>query len=300
MNCILCHKPTAEYIIQHYRYCTDCEIAYRDEDTITQDRQSTYGDTWVEQHSQNKGVNTRSDYLLGLMKKHLNQGCRVLDIGCASGVFVDKLNKAGYAARGVDWSRDAILYASNNMRGKFRVSNADLSGVRGYQIYDAIVASHIIEHLENPFSMLRGIQRLLKTDGLLFLTLPNLDWYDSNKSWRRISSIFDPDHVVCYGYSGLDRVLSKAGFEIIDARTRTHGINLMTAVFVALYKTIRGKREITVGGRNPKTSDGAIQKLYSAITAFSAFSTMMQIPNRLSEHNHKGMELIVIALKEGK
>jgi SAM-dependent methyltransferase len=62
-----------------------------------------------------------------------------------------------------------------DLNGPFDISSC------GGQLYDAVVASEVIEHLENPREFIRGVRGLLREGGILFLTTPNVVDLDSRR-----------------------------------------------------------------------------------------------------------------------
>lgn len=60
---------------------------------------------------------------------------------------------------------------------------------------NVIVASEVIEHLENPRSLLRDVARLLRPDGILVLTTPN------NESIRSLLSLTTRGSFAAFGES---------------------------------------------------------------------------------------------------
>jgi 2-polyprenyl-3-methyl-5-hydroxy-6-metoxy-1,4-benzoquinol methylase len=84
--------------------------------------------------------------------------------------------------------------------------------------FDVVVASEVIEHLENPRAVAREIFRLLRPGGLAILSTPN------NESWRALLALVVRGHFVAFGDTAypahitalvradLGHVLVEAGF----------------------------------------------------------------------------------------
>ena len=111
-------------------------------------------------------------------------------------------------------------------------------------------------------SKLEEIRRILKSDGLLFLGVPN-----SQTSWKKlqrsvgISSFSDPDHKVEYSEKSIRDLLKKHNFAIVNFGygkfdTPLRGIaDIIGGFSITLYKKIsdwRTKRVI----KNPQEASG--------------------------------------------
>lgn len=94
--------------------------------------------------------------------------------------------------------------------------------------YDFILAFEIIEHLMNPLWFLWQVKRALKPDGTLYLSTP------INKPtffWR-------PDHFHEFDEYRLDRLIERAGFEIMRReRKRFYRINGLRPLIRWVLKT---------------------------------------------------------------
>ncbi len=100
----------------------------------------------------------------------LPAGARILDAPCGSGVLAAALAERGFAAVGADVDTEAAAM----LGPAFSQVNLNESLPWKEQTFDAVFSTEGIEHLENHFSFLRGICRILKPGGILLLTTPNI------------------------------------------------------------------------------------------------------------------------------
>ncbi|MDR0465456.1 MAG: class I SAM-dependent methyltransferase [Treponema sp.] len=140
----------------------------------------------------------------------------VLDIGCATGAVLNSLRERGWHVTGVEIS-PAASYAQK--KRNLDVRNLPLEEnnfpLRGF---DAILASHLIEHLNDPRAFFTEINRILKDDGYVFITTPNISGFQARlfgSRWR--SAIFD--HLYLFSVRTLKRLLSNTGFKTESCRT---------------------------------------------------------------------------------
>src|SRR5437870_11595841 len=79
--------------------------------------------------------------------------------------------------------------------------------------FDAIRLSHVLEHLTDPQGTLREISRILKPDGLVYVTVPNtrsLNFWLFGKEWYSLDT---PRHVISYSLSALKFLCDATGFD---------------------------------------------------------------------------------------
>ena len=102
------------------------------------------------------------------------ENLRVLDLGCYDGRFGKLvLHETGLLIDGADISPDNLSKATS-LRRKF---HEDLDSPSWWKIdgtYDLIFAGDIIEHLINTDEFLININRLLKPNGLVVVSTPNV------------------------------------------------------------------------------------------------------------------------------
>jgi radical SAM superfamily enzyme YgiQ (UPF0313 family)/SAM-dependent methyltransferase len=116
----------------------------------------------------------------------------VLDFGCGSGYGTHLLGTRAAVAHGIDYSSQAITYASHQYARRntsfFHLdatSAEDVFRVLNPESYDIITSFDVIEHIANYRVYLVNVARLLKGDGTLIIGCPNrlqtLRW---NRTWN--------------------------------------------------------------------------------------------------------------------
>jgi 2-polyprenyl-3-methyl-5-hydroxy-6-metoxy-1,4-benzoquinol methylase len=135
----------------------------------------------------------------------------VLDIGCATGALLAYLRDRGWHVTGVEIS-PAAEYARNER-------NLDVKSLPleenhfPPESFDVVLASHLIEHLNDPRSFLKETHRILRPDGRVFITTPNISGFQARLlggRWR--SAIFD--HLYLFSRRTLKTMLNRSGFTV--------------------------------------------------------------------------------------
>jgi SAM-dependent methyltransferase len=135
-----------------------------------------------------------------------------LDIGCGTGGLVDLLNQQGYDAIGIDFSEFTIQTAKFYFPHlKFEVADLDAI-LKRREKFDLITLSHVLEHIRYDEDFLVKIKSIMKPNSLLYIECP---WFDSNIFKSRHFWYRQIDHYREYTKSGLYRIVSGTGYEII-------------------------------------------------------------------------------------
>lgn len=126
---------------------------------------------------------------------------KMLEIGCATGNFL--ANDPGNII-GIDINMNLLKMAKK--RG-FNVLSTDVEDNLCFKenTFDAIHASHIIEHLNNPILFLKGCYKILKDRGLLVVITE-----DFSKAYKIFYD--DPTHKTPLTRKSLEKCAFEAGF----------------------------------------------------------------------------------------
>jgi len=113
---------------------------------------------------------------ISLIKKHTN-GNHLLDIGCATGVFLNYCSQHNFTVEGVEPDEKARNYACEH----FNLNVKDLNNLNNLKenSFDIITMWHVLEHVNDINERLSVVWKLLKDDGIAIIALPNPQSYDS-------------------------------------------------------------------------------------------------------------------------
>jgi 2-polyprenyl-3-methyl-5-hydroxy-6-metoxy-1,4-benzoquinol methylase len=137
---------------------------------------------------------------------------KVLDIGCATGALLESLQKKGWQTTGVEISTPQAAYARKERGLDIRTLPLEENHFADGS-FQAVLASHLIEHLNDPASMVREVFRILAPKGRFFVTTPNISGFQARlfgRRWR--SAIFD--HLYLFSVKTLSALLRQSGFEV--------------------------------------------------------------------------------------
>jgi 2-polyprenyl-3-methyl-5-hydroxy-6-metoxy-1,4-benzoquinol methylase len=143
-------------------------------------------------------------------RARLQPGSRVLDIGCAFGLILERLRQDhGCEVFGIEPSGVARDHAERKCGVTFLGQAAeDLPGLSGLDgSFDLVIMSNVLENIVAPRPILEACRRVLKPEGRLYVETPNFFYYDS----------MNPYHPYIFSKDTLVALLAQAGLDTVDA-----------------------------------------------------------------------------------
>lgn len=112
--------------------------------------------------------------LAQLVTRHVDRSASILDLGAYSGALIARLRSLGYEKLS---AADLANHLTEPVE-RFRTCdfNTRFSDNFEHRTFGAIVASEVIEHLDNPRAFLRECHKLLEPGGHLILSTPNIQF----------------------------------------------------------------------------------------------------------------------------
>lgn len=160
---------------------------------------------------------------------------RALEIGCASGSYLEKLKNVCNQVEGIEYSTSA----SNKARERgLTVHNCSLEDFDPCgKKYDLIVGWMVLEHLHKPFECLAKLHECLENDGILVLSTPNCGYFGFKLFKEYEYGIHIPNHLYHFTRRSTSKLFDKAGFKIVRSfEQRTLGSIAGSFANVLRYK----------------------------------------------------------------
>jgi SAM-dependent methyltransferase len=160
-----------------------------------------------------RGQAKRCRMLSRALPERPRQPRRLLDIGCASGLFLEAMQRyAGWQVEGVELNATAAHATSARLgvpvfAGPFEAARFPDA------TFDAVTMWDVLEHLHDPAAGLREIRRILRPGGALFVRVPNANSYVAKLCGRYWVGYDLPRHMTVFGPQTLLRMLGEAGFD---------------------------------------------------------------------------------------
>lgn len=205
VNCPFCDKndhETHEKFGPDHRYtyvqCKNCSLVYLnprphyDAEFI----ETAYGDYSDESYymanngelsdNQKKQIEEYTVILkriIPFLPKHTDRKLKMLEVGCADGMFLMAASQLGFEVVGIDITKKAIEGINKYLKLKaycHQYQDLDLSADGPF---DLIYCSHVIEHIPNVHEWMNKFKKDLAPDGILCLNVPNQ--YAIDKFYKR-------------------------------------------------------------------------------------------------------------------
>jgi len=165
------------------------------------------------------------DHSYSWIKNCIADNQRVLEMGYGEGNFTEKLVSDGIRSDIVEGAELLVNEARSKYGSRVGIYHSMFNEFVPEEKYDVVLATNILEHVEDPVSVLRCIHNWLNPDGKVLITVPN-----SESLHRRLAVLMDlqpaldtlspRDHIVghlrVYSSDSLNADIIEAGFDIAE------------------------------------------------------------------------------------
>lgn len=153
----------------------------------------------------------------------------VLDIGCANGATGALLKKQGLCSHvtGIEPFAPHIPFAQAQLDQVYHANIEDVLPKLPAQTFDCILCLDVLEHLVDPWTVWQRLPALLKPDGIVICSIPNVQHYSVSLPlvlfghWRYTTAgLLDSSHLRFFTKEGIQTLLRSSSLkeEIIQAK----------------------------------------------------------------------------------
>lgn len=172
-----------------------------------------------------------------LLRRYLGeQRGRLLDVGCATGIFLDAAQKEGWDVEGIEPSRYMRDHALKGVAPRIR--EGVFLDMEPGEPYDLISFWDVLEHVRDPRQTLEHAAKLLRPGGLLVVNVPNRESLLA-RIMRGNWPLLLPEHLFYFSPKSLRYLLESAGFSPV-------GTHLHPVFFRMKYVYHRLKQHLPV------------------------------------------------------
>lgn len=155
---------------------------------------------------------------------------KILDVGCGEGVFSKRLkeDKGVKEAWGVEFFDGAIKKAEENLEKVIPLAIEDAIDLLPEAYFDCIFFNDVLEHLQDPYNVLKRIRSKCRNDGYIIASIPNILNFETiyqiilKQDWEyKDYGIMDRTHLRFFTAKSMHRMFTEAGYEV----KKVSGIN---------------------------------------------------------------------------
>lgn len=201
--------------------CESCSLVYINPRYSEEENSALYSDVYYASTAIDPSGRVRS-YLtdrenkirdhkieVSYIKKY-KMGGRILDVGTASGFFLEALDGM-WGKFGVDISEFALSHIQDPTVKTFHGSLLDAQFPDNF--FDVIYIGHTLDRLIDVRENIAEMKRILKKDGILLVTLPNINSLCASIYKERFRLLYS-NHLIYFSKKTLGNFLEEAGLYI--------------------------------------------------------------------------------------
>ena len=195
------------------------------------------------------------------------RGRRLLDVGAADGFLAQRLTEQGYEVTCIEGDPGLAALAVGKCRAVVQADlDREVPELDGP--FDVIVYGDVLEHLKDPLRVFQHLNRYLRPDGTLVVSVPNVAhlWVRLQLLLGRFEytdrGILDRTHLRFFTLASLRRFLAEAKVTVIEivptpvplpllVPARYHGwwltaLHVVNAALARVFKTLLGYQFVAV------------------------------------------------------
>ncbi|MDO8658187.1 MAG: class I SAM-dependent methyltransferase [Candidatus Levybacteria bacterium] len=194
---------------------------------------SRYSDVTDENYEKDKEIREKEfEIAFKSIRKHVQfpfQKIKILDIGCLTGIFLDYVKRQSkkFDCYGIEPSRWAVEICKK--KGLKMKSGYFESVNYSKNYFDIITLFDCIEHVEEPNKVLKKTYSILKKNGLLIMSTPNINSI-FHKIFKKYFWFIEAMHLFYFSSKTITKILEDNNFKVIEIKKHYKYLTLGYAI----------------------------------------------------------------------
>jgi SAM-dependent methyltransferase len=147
-------------------------------------------------------------------------GGDLLEIGPWIGIFSINAKDAGFKVDAIEMSPAASAFLRETVGIEVITTNKPADALAAPKKYDVIVMWHSLEHLPEPWAVLRAAANRLKSGGMLLIAIPNIASLQAKRLGNKWFHLDAPRHLFFWSPQDLARLVTEFGLHTVQLDTR--------------------------------------------------------------------------------
>ena len=157
------------------------------------------------------------------------QGRRLLEIGCAYGLFLNLAQRRGYAVSGIEYSQAAVTWTQQNTQLDVRQGTVETVELP-VSAFDVVCFWDVFEHVPDPGFFIAAVAKALRPGGLVALSCPNFGSMPARLMRSHWTTLRPEQHLWHFDLRTLKRTLTEAGFDDVRVVTSAFARSNLTRI----------------------------------------------------------------------
>lgn len=172
-----------------------------------------HGFGYVNYEEDKSAMSKTFEVYLNKIEQFTSKKGKLLDIGAATGFFMQLASERGWESNGIEVSEYAVSVAHKKdldiISGTLESANFNSAG------FDVVTLWDVVEHLTDPVGSIRIVNNILKQEGIVVINTPDSTSFIAKFLGKRWHLLVPPEHLFYFNYKSLSELLESNGFEII-------------------------------------------------------------------------------------
>lgn len=163
----------------------------------------------------------------------------ILDIGCATGEFLNYFKKKAWITEGVEPDKDTREFAEK--KHKLTIYSEEYLDIVKFERYDVITMWHVLEHIHLLKERILQTYKLLKKEGVLIVAVPNATCYDAHIYGKFWAGYDLPRHIYHFTQDSIVKLFADHNFRverIVPMKYDAYYISLLSEKYLNGSKNI--------------------------------------------------------------